>query len=374
MSASVRLRLLPPSEELGWTPYAWLIYLPVFFVGPVWGHASPAVWSLHIAGAIVFLVAYFRGYWLHDRQLLFVIAALVALAMAFTPINFGAYVFFIYATSCAARIERQREAVATIVAIWLLGFVTALLSHAPSYYWIAHGVFVPFIGGLNLHSEDVARANAKLRLAHDEIEHLAAVAERERISRDLHDVLGHTLSLIVLKAELASKLADRDPVRALKEIRDVEQVSRTALQEVRDAIRGYRPTLADEIARARSILAAARIEARFDERITVETLESNRGTMEVIALALREAVTNVVRHSGAATATIRLWCDNEHAMLEVADDGRGAEHAEGAGLRGMRERVETIGGHVTRSSEGAGGTHLTVAVPLVAAESRIAFV
>jgi two-component system sensor histidine kinase DesK len=364
MSASARLRLLPETEDLGWTPYAWLIYLPVFFVAPAWGHASQAVWLLHICGALVFLASYFRAYWLRDRQLLVVIAVQVGLAMAFTPINPGAFVFFLYAASCAARLDREREALAAIAAIWLAGFAAAFVSHAPATYWLAHGVFVPFIGGLNLHTVEVGRANARLRLAHDEIRHLAAVAERERISRDLHDVLGHTLSLIVLKTELASKLAERDPARAFREIRDVEEVSRTALREVRDAIRGYRPSLGGELAHARSILAAARIDARFDEQLDLSALESNRDTIEVLALALREAVTNVARHSGASHATIRLWRDDSRAVLEVADDGRGIDGGEGAGLRGMRERVESVGGHMTHSSDG--GLRLTVAVPLLA--------
>jgi two-component system sensor histidine kinase DesK len=243
---------------------------------------------------------------------------------------------------------------------------------APLYFWLSHGVFTPLIGAVTLHFAQVGQANAKLCAANTEIQHLAAVAERERIARDLHDVLGHTLSLIVLKAELASKLAERDPARAVKEIRDVEAVSRLALKEVREAVRGYRPTFADELARARTLLDTARIGATIDASIDAGELKTRDGVEEVMALALREAVTNVVRHSGASTATIRAWREapTGRAILEVADDGRGTRRPEGAGLRGMRERVEAVDGCMT-STFGA-GTRLMIAIPLAASNGATA--
>jgi two-component system sensor histidine kinase DesK len=352
-------RLLPPNDYLGWTPYAWLVYLPVFFVQPAI-EGSTVRWLLCGAGTIVFLASYFRGYWVRDRGLIPVILVQVALAVSFTPINTGAYVFFIYAASFASQMQRRNEALLWIGGVVGAGLVAAYAYDAPVYYWLGHGVFAPLIAGVNLHFAGVQRANTKLRLAQEEIEHLATVAERERIARDLHDVLGHTLSLIVLKAELASKLAERDPARAVQEIRDVEQVSRAALREVREAIRGYRPTLVDEVARARSLLDAARISADVE----MGELALPREREEVIALALREAVTNVVRHSGASHAHIRVWRDGDRAMLEVTDDGRRESAAEGDGLRGMRERVELLGGAVSRAFDR--GMRLTVAMPLAA--------
>src|SRR5690606_2971579 len=110
----------------------------------------------------------------------------------------------------------------------------------------------PLLGAVNYHDARVARANRRLRLAQEQIEHLATVAERERIARDLHDLLGHTLSLIVLKAELTGRLAERDPTRAATEVRDIEHVARQALREVREAIRGYRASVQDEAERARA--------------------------------------------------------------------------------------------------------------------------
>ena len=141
------------------------------------------------------------------------------------------------------------------------------------------------------------RANAKLKLAQDEVAHLAKVAERERIARDLHDVLGHTLSVIVLKSELAAKLFDRDSERAKTEILQVEQIGRDALSEVRKAIGGYRAaSLGEEFARAKETLETAGVKAQC------EVAGSKLAPVQeaLLALAVREAVTNVVRHASAS--------------------------------------------------------------------------
>ena len=354
-------RLLPESRHLGWTPYAWLLWLSSWYIHPVVLGASVAGWTLLAAGTVVFLASYFRGYWVRDHGLVPVVLIQIALGLAFTPFNTGSYVLFVYAASFAARMPRRADALRWVGAIFVIGVIAAWVTDAPLYYWCGHVVFTPFIAGVNYHDAGVERSNATLRLAQQEIAHLATVAERERISRDLHDVLGHTLSLIVLKAELASKLAERDPARAIQEIRDVEQVSRSALKDVRESIRGYRPTLADEITRARALLEAARISAEVD----IGAMTLPREQDEVIALALREAVTNVVRHSGASHTQIRVWREDECAMLEVKDDGRHGTSNEGAGLRGMRERVESLGGQVSRAFER--GMRLTVSVPLAGA-------
>ena len=133
-----------------------------------------------------------------------------------------------------------------------------LMHNISPWSWGFGALFTLIVGGTNLFSAQRMRANSKLRMAHEEIEQLAKLAERERIARDLHDVLGHTLSVIVLKSELAGRLFARDPERAAREIADVEMISRKALSEVREAIRGYRAEgLAAEIKRAHGTLDAA---------------------------------------------------------------------------------------------------------------------
>ena len=202
--------------------------------------------------------------------------------------------------------------------------------------------------------------NRKLRKANEEIEHLATVAERERIARDLHDVLGHTLSVITLKSELAGKLIERDPGRAGKEIREVEEISRQALSEVRDAIRGYRSKrLAAELAYAKTTLETAGLTVQCDTATTVKLPAVQES---VLSLAVREAVTNVVRHAQATTCRLRLEQQNGSCRLQIQDDGRGSSNDDGNGLRGMRERVEMLGGTLQRDSES--GTTLTITLPL----------
>lgn len=355
-----RFRLLPRNSYLAWTPYAWLIYLSAFFVQPA-TEPSATGWLLTGLGTVAFLASYFRGHWLRGRALLPIIAVQVALGIAFIPINSGAFVLFVFAASFAAQLERTSEALKWIGGIYVASLLSTFVSGAPSWSLLGCAVFVPFVSGVNLHFSRVNRANAELKIAHEEIVRLAAVAERERIARDLHDVLGHTLTLIVLKAELASKLAETDPARAIKEIRDVEQVSRAALREVRDTIRGYRPTLSGELEAAKTLLDAAKISADVE----VQPLAWSPASEEVIALALREAVTNVVRHSRASHARILISRGDIGAVLEVSDNGRGVQGAEGNGLRGMRERVEALGGFVNRAF--GDGMRLTVALPLAGA-------
>jgi two-component system, NarL family, sensor histidine kinase DesK len=186
------------------------------------------------------------------------------------------------------------------------------------------------------------------------------VAERERIARDLHDVLGHTLSVIILKSELAGKLIDRDPARAKAEIGDVERTSREALAEVRNTIRGYRlNSLAAELKQAESTLqlAGVAVKSETSEVALTPAQES------VVALVVREAVTNVVRHAAAKNCRVHLASANGSCVLEVQDDGRGAVRSEGNGLRGMRERVEALGG--TLQFKSSSGTSLKIQFPLI---------
>jgi len=353
-----RFALLPNDKYVGWTPYAWLIYLPTFVLEPLAEHRPGGAIALTVLGTVVFLASYFRGYWVNGWQLGAVIALETALGVAFAPINGGSSVFFIYAGAFAGRLERPRDALRAIGAVSAAALATSYAFHMPPFFWGVATLFPWIIGGANLHFAQVGRAQRRLRLAQDEIAHLAAVAERERIARDLHDVLGHTLSLITLKAELAAKLVDRDAPRATREMREVERVSREALQQVREAIRGYRASLADELSRARALLSAATITATID---VPPNLALPRAVDEALAFAVREAVTNVVRHSGARSCGIRLRVDGGALRLDVFDDGRGAPAADGTGLHGMRERIESLGGTLARRHDR--GTTISVVLP-----------
>lgn len=350
------MRLLPRNRELGWTPYAWLIYLGFFVMEPVLGRGSAGEWSATGLALAVFLPLYFWGYWQDGKpRLYWAIVGIAALGALCAPWNPGASVFFIYAASFCGMLAPPGRAIRSIAAVLLLVAVESWLFGLPFQSWLPAAVFVPLIGGINLHFSEFARERARLRETQDR---LAQIAERERIARDLHDLLGHSLSLITLKAELAGKLFQREPERAAAEVREVERISRQALREVRSAVAGYRSTgIEGELARARLALESADIACE----LLVAPVELERTQETVLALALREAITNVVRHAGATSCRLRLEPVGAGVRLEVEDNGRGGLAAEGIGLSAMRERVEGLGGRVERHGEG--GTRLLVTLP-----------
>jgi two-component system sensor histidine kinase DesK len=365
VAAPSRFRLLPVDPSIGWVPYVWLLYLSSLVIEPVNRDASMVEWTVTGAVVVVFVVTYFRSYWVQGRALLSIIAVQVLLGIGLSAVN------------SAARLDRGDLAIRTILLIWLVAIGTSWGFDQELYHWMASAVLVPLIGAVCWHFESFRRADAKLRLAQNEVVRFAAVAERERIARDLHDVLGHTLTLIVLKSELASRLAERDPARAVQEIRELEQVSRRALSDVRDAIAGYRASWDDEVVRARAILRTAGVRAEFIGR--PDALD--RGAEETLALAVREAITNVVRHARATEISVTWTRDGDRGRLEVVDDGRGSDAgdrdartgaggAEGNGLLGLRERVEALGGAVQFGSRTpVRGSRLAIEIPLAGASA-----
>jgi two-component system, NarL family, sensor histidine kinase DesK len=205
--------------------------------------------------------------------------------------------------------------------------------------------------------------NVEVLAVREENARLALDDERNRFARDLHDILGHSLTVITVKAELANRLIDVDTERARTELADLERLSRDALADVRRAVEGYRElTLPGELARARNALAAAEIEAELPN----STDDVPTHLRELFAWTVREGVTNVIRHSGATRCSVRLWPD----AAEVADDGTGASATRpgqagthtGSGLVGLRERAEAVGGTVTTRAEVPRGHVLRVAV------------
>jgi two-component system, NarL family, sensor histidine kinase DesK len=348
-------------RDHGWGPLLWWLYLGFFFVQPVVEHVSRTKWLFNILGAAIFLLLYF-GIFLLERPRLFIhVGGMMLLGVLFLPYNPGGCTFFIFAAAMIPfMVATQARAIGGLVMIGAIAAIEGLLLRAGAWelFWAA--VFPMFIGAGNIFFAERNRMNCQLRKANEEIENLAKVAERERIARDLHDVLGHTLSVITLKSELAGKLIDRDPQRAGKEIREVEEISRQALTDVRDAIRGYRSRgLVAELAQAKSTLETAGLTVQCDAATTVKLPAVQES---VLSLAVREAVTNVVRHAQARTCRMRLEQQNGSCRLEIHDDGCGASNGEGNGLRGMRERVEMIGGTLSRSTEA--GTTLIITLPL----------
>jgi two-component system, NarL family, sensor histidine kinase DesK len=350
------MRLLPKDEGLGWTPYAFLAYLAFFLIGPALSARSN--WALTIAAVAVFLPLYFWCYWLTGQRKLIAIAGIAAIGGICASYNPGASTFFIFAACFLG------EVAAPAIAFRYLGVLLAFiglqswLMNLSMYFWAPAILISALLGSVNIHFAQQHRMTKRLLMAQCEIERLAKIAERERIARDLHDLLGHTLSCIVLKSELASRLATRDPARAAREMQEVERISRDALSQVRAAVSGFGTTSLDsEIEQAKRVLETAGIVVSLDvDKPGLSTTED-----AVLGLALREAVTNIVRHSQAARCEIRIKGVTGGCELEVHDDGAGSDAAEGFGLGSMRHRVESLGGTLERES--SAGTRLRIWLP-----------
>jgi two-component system sensor histidine kinase DesK len=351
------MRLLPKDQD--WTAYAWLIYLLYFVALPFIAHRPSGECALAVAGGIAGCGLYFWSYWIRGPRVLWIVAGWFLMAAALVKMNPAASVFFVYGASTYGRFFEPpagfrflaAHVAAVALACWAL--------NVDPYTWASSLVFSALIGAIVIHYSHRKRLNVSLLAARAEVEHLAKVAERERIGRDLHDLLGHTLSVIILKSELASRLASTQPERAAEEIRDVERISRDALAQVRAAVRGYRATgFESELVQARQMLETAgiRVESSLEHPRLPAVQES------VFALALREAVTNVVRHAHATCCRLTVRRSDEWCELEVADDGTGGALQEGNGLSGMRQRVEALGGVL--ECDGSRGTLLRVRVPV----------
>jgi two-component system, NarL family, sensor histidine kinase DesK len=366
---SQKLRRSIESPDIGTqsnSGYIWLAYSAFFLIDPIMSH-SRRLWiecGVIYAIFLILYISYMKARTIRQRHGL--IVAFYVLGVASFPINTGGSSFFIYSAAFLPFVVASVPIFVTILIAQAVGLlVEGLLLHINPIALTLTVFLMSIVGVSNAFIARQKRADTKLRMAHEEIEQLAAVAERERIARDLHDVLGHTLSVIVLKAELAGRLIERDPQRAAQEIADVEKTARTALSEVREAIGGYRSQgLPAEMELARSTLQAAGV------ALSCETpLPHLHATEEtVLCLAVREAVTNIVRHAQATHCRIRFTTsDDGHHSLHISDDGAHPklhEVHEGNGLRGMRERVQSLGGRLSITTEP--GVTLLIELPQAA--------
>ena len=333
-------------------PYFWLLTLGYLFWKYVYVAPSVLEATLLALTVLVFIPLYCASYWARGWQVPACMLAGCLLGAAWARWNPGAATFFIFACAMAAHFASLRHAVLAMIGVILLG-VLASLQVAPMQMRLLFlmpilTISLP-VGIGSIMDARLRRSRQELLRKQEEVEHMATIAERERISRDLHDLLGHSLSLIALKAELAGKLAARDTeecrTACRREIADIEDAARRALAEVRTAVSGYRDSgLAHALASARASLAAAEVELCEQ----VERVALAPAAEHVVALAVREAVTNVVRHAGARRCTLSLALEQGHAVLRVMDDGtrlRGdSALRHGNGLTGMQERAAALGG------------------------------
>jgi len=264
---------------------------------------------------------------------------LVVLALAVLPLTGASgLTTLIFVAVIAQVMFPWRVAVVVAAGLIVLSVVVSLLAGSSDVYGFAFPIAAASLAMFGV-ARMTERNRALIDAQHDR-EQYAVLAERERFARDLHDILGHSLTVITVKSELAGRLVDRDPERARAEIADVERLARQALADVRATVGNYREvSLAAEIASARSALLAAGIEPDLPTAVD-DVPERVAATFGYV---VREGITNVVRHSGATHCSVRVSPD----CVEVVDDGRGATDVhDGHGLEGLRARVEQLGGRV----------------------------
>jgi len=346
-------------RDLGWETYAWLIYSLPFLFAALAVSFTPFQRGVMLLSYLLFLPLYFGGYFVRTPAILWIVAAFDLLAIINGRWNPAAATFFVYGSAALANGFSTRTAAKILVGQLVIGGLWSYLVSGEWFHYMMTIVISALIGAITIQSRAKEAGDAKLLMAQEEVERLAKLAERERIARDMHDLLGHTLSVVVLKSELAQKLMSRDPAKALQEMAEVERISRQGLAEVREAITGYRSSgLAAEIEHVRETLTAAGIDTTIEARpIALAPAQESALTM-----ALREAATNVIRHAAATKCHIRFYAQDGSALMEVQDDGKGSDAPFGNGLSGMSERIHALGGMLRRDT--AQGTRLMISLPL----------
>jgi two-component system sensor histidine kinase DesK len=342
-----------------------LSYLPFYFISWLFRKPGPVEIAASVAGLVAFALLFHSIWTRKGRPAPWQVLAIFGIGVALSSFNTGWSVYTIYAMSFAARLPSRRMAVRVMIGLelGLLALGPFALTSRAWPIWASGVLFGAITGFAALMQADIERKNQELALAHEEVRALATTAERERISRDLHDLLGHTLTLVAVKAELAARLVSRDAAAAEREMQSVATAAREALAEVRTAVVGMKgASLTTELERAKTALAAANVTAEVSGGVA----DGYPGQEAVLAMALREAVTNVIRHSGAARCEIRLEPGASALVLTVADDGKGGALVEGSGLKGMRTRLSAIGGGLEIKSDRQ-GTRLVATAPLESA-------
>lgn len=348
-----------------WRLYAqaWLVCLLLPIVFLLQASLAPLRLLIAVLGLITFVIVYTWFMWPHPLNRVvharsgshasaILFAGLIALALCLSLAYGSAFLWLFVGVSAVAGVALSiRSAFVSVMILTLLtlGLSVGMSGGLATTDWLYIIPLVLLVRGLGLDIVVLARLSGALRelhLARNELARHAVMEERLRLARDLHDLLGHSLSLIVLKSELAGRLIDTNPKQAAQEIHEVEHAARQALREVREAVAGYRqPTLLTELDGARQMLEAAGIQC---------TIENNSEDLPpsvdaVLAWTVREGVTNVIRHSRANQCTIQVRNENGRACVNVINNGyqAGTDNAlKGSGLSGLTERIRAHGGQL----------------------------
>lgn len=344
-------------------PWVWLAYLPLF--GLTWLYDPPSI--LDVVVSLVGLGA-FLGLYVHaarcaGRAVILPAVLILLVALAMIPFGGNWTVLAVYACAVAAELRPARAAL-RIIAVFIVVSVIAMIAQGLPWYTVAMiALFEAMVVYGKMAGMALGEKQGALLKAQEEVRLLAQEAERERIARDVHDLLGRTLTLIALKSDLAIRLLASDRQAAEREMREAGEAARGGLAEVRAAVAGISHAgLSREIEASRAALATAGVACE----VSGGELAIPAANGAVLAMAMREAVTNVIRHAAATRCHILLEQDADAARMTVSDDGQGGWSDEGSGLRGMRARLSAAGGRL-QVQTGRSGTTVMAAVPAAAA-------
>ncbi|GKU83536.1 sensor histidine kinase [Niallia sp. NCCP-28] len=372
MEAKKRIVLFP--ARFGFFPYMFLVYLilPAFYIAQATG-VKRVIGYLLLA---LFLVSYRQLYMYMDKKIytfwigvqmgiIFLLSIFYnpnILFMGFFPANFIGY----YKNK---RHFYQALAVFAITQIIPLFYYVGNASFGSMIYYLPFFVIMlmsPFgIRSMNKRMD----LEKQLDVANEQINQLVKREERMRIARDLHDTLGHTLSLLTLKSQLVGKLAVHKPEQAKLEAKEMEKISRSALKQVRELVSDMRAiTIAEELVEVQTILEAADI--GFDMDIDKKVSEIPHLTQNILSLCLKEAINNVIKHSGAKCCSVRILLEHGKVEVAISDNGIGisGQRLLGNGLNGMKERLQLVEGELSFTSNH--GTLLEITVPIIVKERK----
>lgn len=324
-------------------PWPWLAYL-LFYPFPwIWQRPPAQAVVGSALGLLLFIPLYWLAFRSEGRRLVMVAAAIVAVGFAISPFRGGWIILPIYGGLLLGRLRPMRHATLAILAVAALTLGWGTLLDKPSITLSLGALLIVMTGMGSAAREAFYDRTVALLETQEEVRHLAGTAERERMARDLHDVVGRTLTLIAIKSDLAKRLVARDPAAAEREALAIGQIARDGLADVRAALAGQLGgSLAQELEASVEALGAAGIAVKVSG--DAAPVPQNAGA--ILAMALREAVTNIIRHSRARSCEISIDLVDAHARLAVADDGisNGKPASTGSGLQGMRQRLAAAGG------------------------------
>ena len=360
---------IKPAGRIDWrsvlspsAPWLYLVYLSFFFLG--WIYDPPGLPEIAISvGALIgFILIYVLAMRRRDWTVIPAVAVCAAMGFAFLPYNWGGAVFLVFGGAIFARAREERIRNFGLVALALLiGGGLTWLGYPALFVLAVMGSLAMTIVG-SAYGAWREQRDAEIEMRRAAAEQRATEVERARIARDLHDLLGQTLTMITLKSELTERLLDSEPERARTELSEIRVVSRKALAEMREAVTGLRfHSMPDAIKDTSALLDAGGVAFRVDGSLPDLPPDHEAA----LVMGLREGATNILRHAGATSATLTMSAKGGRVQMTLEDNGRGGVSLSGrGGLNGLAERLESLGGALASGCRDSGpGTRLDMTLP-----------